>query len=639
MYFDEPGLDDIIVLDPQWLVTAATKIICEFSIHFLPEHEAAMKQMPKSWNALKKRAELNVELLTPLWADHDEDAKRQLLQLMTKFGLITPQRDRSVFLVPSQLRDTNSDALYSQAATAGAANGSQHTAYFVFCLRDHQGNALIGDDAPCSVEQLVEDGFLPHGLYPRVVGKCVAWSQSTHGAAPALSSSTCIFAFGGDRFMLNELPDRNAIRLVLLQDNVVACERVAALIKDVLAECMPHLCYQIMLPAPALDPTVVDATGYPPRDDGYMVPLELIRVAASTEGSASGLWTGHKHSLQHELQSEYSLWLPSVGKLQSYDIMLSYRHSAKLDTECVLKVTDGCGSGTPDFLFGNSRRRLHVFLDRIRLSMGAPFIKDIMEAMLHSRVVCPVISAAATERMEDMLPPAQSSKVVLLSSSPGVDIQTPPRNVMQTLEDLCKSKTGIYMGYDWKGSTSASPEDEDEARKKKGMPPIDWSCNEEGNPASVDTSQWCVSYKSKIKSQLVLFAQMPGTTEIECDTIDGGPISQLELRIMPQLLEEATHDMQSKNLPVPKMHIKQRHTVDEFVAEYGSPADIQAFEARYHTKINWPRQAAEKSRGSSSTGALDLLLVEWVLAIELELLGRVVTVLPILIGERTSACC
>ena len=131
---------------------------------------------------------------------------------------------------------------------------------------------------------------------------------------------------------------------------------------------------------------------------------------------------------------------------------------------------------------------------------------------------------------------------------------------------------------------------------------------------------------------------MQGITEIECDTIDGGAISQLELRTMPKLIEEATQDIKSKNLPVPKMYIKRRSTVDEFMAEYGSQADIEAFEARYHTKINYPAQAAEQSRGGG-TVALDLLLVEWLLAIELERLGHVLTVLPILIGEKTGACC
>ena len=66
--------------------------------------------------------------------------------------------------------------------------------------------------------QLLELGFLPVGLFSRVLGKCVAWSQSTHSAPPQLMQSTAVLAFGGDRFMLNELPDRNAIRIVLLQE-------------------------------------------------------------------------------------------------------------------------------------------------------------------------------------------------------------------------------------------------------------------------------------------------------------------------------------------------------------------------------------------------------------------------------------
>ena len=53
-------------------------------------------------------------------------------------------------------------------------------------------------------------------------------AQSTHGAPAQLTQGTAIISFGGDRFMLNELPEWNAIRIVLLQDNVLAAERVSA---------------------------------------------------------------------------------------------------------------------------------------------------------------------------------------------------------------------------------------------------------------------------------------------------------------------------------------------------------------------------------------------------------------------------
>ena len=160
--------------------------------------------------------------------------------------------------------------------------------------------------------------------------------------------------------MLNELPDRNAIRIVLLQENVNAAERVSALIQEVISECMPHLCCKLMLPAPpAAGPAGPKHAqlefAYPPFDtSGHLLPLDLIRTVASAHGEDGRLWSGGKELLGTELHSLYALWLPSMGKLSSYDILLSYRHSAKLDSECVLKVTDGCGSGTPDFLFGSS---------------------------------------------------------------------------------------------------------------------------------------------------------------------------------------------------------------------------------------------------------------------------------------------
>ena len=72
MYFNEPGLDSVVVLDPQWLVTAATKIICEFSIHDLEEHRTAQRTKPKSWSALTRSAELSPDLLPVLWHEHDE---------------------------------------------------------------------------------------------------------------------------------------------------------------------------------------------------------------------------------------------------------------------------------------------------------------------------------------------------------------------------------------------------------------------------------------------------------------------------------------------------------------------------------------------------------------------------------------
>ena len=132
MYFNEAGLDQVVVLDPQWLVTAATKIICEFSIHDLEEHRTAQRTKPKSWSALTRSAELSPDLLPVLWHEHDEATRNQLLTLMVKFGLAGPKRD-ATFLIPALL--TVAPERVATLHKTVAAKDAQHAAYFIFSAR------------------------------------------------------------------------------------------------------------------------------------------------------------------------------------------------------------------------------------------------------------------------------------------------------------------------------------------------------------------------------------------------------------------------------------------------------------------------------------------------------------------------
>jgi len=442
MFFNEPGLDDIVILDPEWLVSAATKIICEFSIHDLEEHRTAQRTKAKSWNALTRSAELNVDLLPVLWSTHDAATRAQLLGLMVKFGLAVPMRDHSTFLIPALLTTSPERVtrLYKTAAASGVKPDVQHTAYFVFSLEDQ-----LDSTQALEIESASREGFLPTGFFARVLGKCVSWSQSTHGAPVQLSQSHAIISFGGDRALLSELPEWNCIRILLLQDNVLAAERCSALIQEVISECMPRLCCHLMLPAPGLGGDTAPAlTHSPPTDDGgHLLPLERIRAAAC--GSLS-LWSGQEQLHHLQLQTSYSLWLPSTGRLDAYELLVSYRHSAKQDSECAAKLSDGLGSGSQDqFLFGATRRRMRVFLDCIRLGLGQLFVEDIMEAMLNSRVVCPIISADAVRRMEEIEETAaeHSGTIYIICSTSEKDLLG--NEVMKQLELLCAINPELIM--------------------------------------------------------------------------------------------------------------------------------------------------------------------------------------------------
>ena len=286
----------------------------------------------------------------------------------------------------------------------------------------------------------------------------------------------------------------------------------------------------------------------------------MIREAACD--ASLSLWSGREQLHQHQLQTAYALWLPSTGELDAYELMVSYRHEAKQDSECAAKLSDGLGSGSTDlFLFGTKRRRMRVFLDSIRLSIGRLFVNDIMRAMLRSRVVCPIISANALRRMEQIaeLAQEQSSTIYIICSTSERDLQG--NEVMKQLERICAGSAQMFMGYDWAGSSTAKPNDLPEARRARGLQPIDW-----GDSESVKTSEWWSGYKDGIKGKVLVCAQIAGTKRVVLIAIEGGPISQLEARELPALKQQVQFDLERKAIDVELSSVDM--TFDAFLQEH-----------------------------------------------------------------------
>ena len=97
LYFNEPGLRELVIRDPQWLLDGVTAIVRQFDIHVLPGDAKAKRVVPEAWAALTQRGELRSELLPHLWGPHDRrfadpQAHAHLRKLMLKFGLLIPMR-------------------------------------------------------------------------------------------------------------------------------------------------------------------------------------------------------------------------------------------------------------------------------------------------------------------------------------------------------------------------------------------------------------------------------------------------------------------------------------------------------------------------------------------------------------------
>ena len=146
---------------------------------------------------------LDEKLLDILWRDYegqDKALRPYLLGMMVKFGLMVQLRD-GTFLVPSLLGDP----------TSGPSSSSTRHSFYVCFVTDHK--AL--DQASVTASYMRSRGFLPHGLYARLLGKCVTWSESTqtHEMSPTFSKTRSTLAIGQDVFEIEELLDINAIKV------------------------------------------------------------------------------------------------------------------------------------------------------------------------------------------------------------------------------------------------------------------------------------------------------------------------------------------------------------------------------------------------------------------------------------------
>ena len=229
MWHDQPVLRDVIILDPiEFFVKPAALIICKHiqdgndpTMHFLPVHSKCKKMQFNKFNDLTTKGILNSCLLPILW-EQFADRSAILLHLMCRYGLLVPLLYNTTdelsdvvavaasekYLVPSLL-SSSSNQYKEQWLDDGA---SYQTCYFVFSSSEDM-------KAKCIIQSsdLRSDGFLPNGLFERLVGKVVGWCQFTSKEVQIntdlLFKDLVILRYGRQRFRLSLQKDLNTIRL------------------------------------------------------------------------------------------------------------------------------------------------------------------------------------------------------------------------------------------------------------------------------------------------------------------------------------------------------------------------------------------------------------------------------------------
>lgn len=128
------------------------------------------------------------------------------------------------------------------------------TCYFVFST-----NELLRDSHVLTSQALKQEGFLPSGLFERLLARGCVWSQKTSlGTAQQLEGmlfkNVAELPYGGQRLRLMLREDINSIQLDVQGSNPLgAFHRVQGQIHTIIAECMQSLfviaALEIKLPA------------------------------------------------------------------------------------------------------------------------------------------------------------------------------------------------------------------------------------------------------------------------------------------------------------------------------------------------------------------------------------------------------
>jgi hypothetical protein len=324
-----------------------------------------------------------------------------IVKLMMKFGLLVALPFASAgcggesdeegggreYLVPALLP-------FSGTSSAVCADTSWSTCYFVFTTKKH--NAAIGR------EDLSDFGFLPSGLFERLIGKVVTWAQAT---TPSLSVSDMSLrrdeanlCVGSGSFQMRIHPEMSAIE-VNFEGNVGYVRTVHARLWDmvisIIKECMKSLNCTTALPYP-----------YAPcgrhfsfdEPDNMLIPLDKIRGVVKDHSYLHGVG-GSRLLTWDATEDMYRDWLFCPTDRDTYDVFLSYRWGPDddpHDDRFVQSIFDGLGISTMD-----NGREIHVFLDKECLQDGTTLQAEFSKKLQNSLIVVPVVTTEALSRMCD----------------------------------------------------------------------------------------------------------------------------------------------------------------------------------------------------------------------------------------------
>ncbi|EGD79591.1 hypothetical protein PTSG_10437 [Salpingoeca rosetta] len=408
LYYDSvPGMEDYVILSPQWAVDMMTRVIRNFDLHHDVRDGEARAVGAQLWDDLVDRGILHRRLLDVLWGDVDSNLVMPFLRLMMQYGLCiqysppklvdsrtalaransghgahatakgskgnSPEQQHYLVpaILPMTIRHNNSEMASVSLSTTAAQQVNPYlgheekTAYVTFSLKQFKRSASV-----CARDAR-HASFLPEGLFTVVLAHVMVHAQ--HGASqqPKLSRTHAVCFMESTKLELQLVPAVGGIKMKITSAQPRAMlHMLHTMISEAIRERYPELKSSLLLPF----------------DDKTLLFFEDVLHHHKRK---QDMWVDEQLLSPDDLIAKYGPLLPVLGLQDKYDVFISYRQRASSGLVMALHPR-------------LEQRNLVAFLDANNLETGLNFKLSFMTAIGLSLVACPIVSAATIMQMRQL---------------------------------------------------------------------------------------------------------------------------------------------------------------------------------------------------------------------------------------------
>jgi hypothetical protein len=273
-------------------------------------------------------------------------------------------------------------------APAEVSHGKWSDRSFNSCLFFFATSDIPDDLLALCLDECRKFGFLPRGVFERVIAMIVTWCQAggANISSHIIYKDYALFSINSNRFRLRASYPLNAI---LFDCETVCCRdvysRVSDLISRVLQNIMRSLRCNTLFAHPNVQEIFANTTMFIP-----LTHLKRVNQGCSVLNRPGG----RTLISAQEVLTKYGVWFTADVIPECYDMFGSYRWG-EFESEFMRAVFDRFGYYT----IGETNRSVIMFLDTKRLRDGCHLQEAFARALIKSVVFVPLLSSAALRRM------------------------------------------------------------------------------------------------------------------------------------------------------------------------------------------------------------------------------------------------